>query len=438
MARKTIETKEIRFEKLKTKEIFHCLGNGFEVVSREVFRNGSEIHHPFDVRNGSQKYKFITSIVFDHVSPSAIHGVYKAWNRGLGFTRYLSPIIEFLQTYPKITTVRIAKKKHSKLKADQIVFSVEDIETLYQRIRPFRNQQSEELKDLTTNLFASIFPSAVKGTSPRYYPGELTRLVETKSVKGKQLSPNDIESLSSLLAELPAEHRFITEGKFIATKEKFEIVSIEATLKYYRRLLARKINSKHLEESWHQFFKNHSWLLSQMFASPMVIFGDKAYVGGKDLANQKGKIADFIYRNSFSRSAAIIEIKTHRTPLLANRAYRDPDVFSISKELSGAINQVLDQKDTLQKDYNSVTKGAAVESFNPGCVVLVGQLSDLKSDRTKSLELFRNNSKDVVIVTFDELLKRIETILEIFRNKPQKRAKRKRPHEIKPLIDRQT
>ena len=103
------------------------------------------------------------------------------------------------------------------------------------------------------------------------------------------------------------------------------------------------------------------------------------------------------------------------------RPYRKPDVFSTSKELTGAINQILDQKDTLQKDYHSVTKSSGVESFNPICIVLAGQISSLGKNHIKSFELFRNNSKDAVIVTYDELLKRIETILEIFLNKPKKK-----------------
>ncbi|MDD5430944.1 MAG: DUF4263 domain-containing protein [Candidatus Pacebacteria bacterium] len=421
MARK-IEPKEILKQSLRTKKVYFYKGDGFEVKSREVLKNGVEIHFPFDIRDGSQKYKYISVIVFEGISPTIVHGVYKKWQRGLGFTRYLSPLIDFLENYPGIGKIIISKKKNSQLKTVEIVFNVDDIERLYQRIRPFRDQQSEELKGLTRNLFADIFPNKVQKESARYYSGQLTRLVESKSIKPSQLSSNDIQAISGLIASLPAEHLFIKQGKFIATKEKFDIVSIESTLKKYRKLLARKNDSKKLEEDWHQFFKKHSWILSQMFASPMVIFGDKAYVGGKDLNNQKGKIVDFIYKNSFSRSAAIIEIKTHKTLLMMKRPYRKPDIFSTSKELSGAINQALDQKDTLQKNYHTVARNTGVESFNPVCIVLAGQITTMKKDYMKSFELFRNNSKDAIIVTYDELLKRIETILEIFLNKPKKKT----------------
>ncbi len=419
MPQKSIEIRELLKSKSKTKQIFHCVGDSFDVISREVY-SGKEVHFPFDTRNGSQKYRYIESITFDGLSPTVVHGVYKDWKRGFGFTRYLSPLIDFLENFPGIGKIMISLKKNSKFNKTEIIFSKDDIESLYQRIRPFRDQQSEELKVLTKNLCADMFPSNVQKQSARYYAGQITRLIENKSVKAEQLNAADIKTISALITELPLDHIFIKKGNFVATKEKFEIVSIETTLRAYRKLLARKNDSKKLEESWHQFFKKYSWILSQMFASPMVIFGDKAYVGGKGIDNQKGKIADFIYKNSFSRSAAIIEIKTHRTPLLMQRPYRKPDVFSVSKELSGAINQVLDQKDTLQKDYHAVVNSADIESFSPICIVLVGQLSSLEKNHLKSLELFRNNSKDALIVTYDELLKRIETILSIFINKTQK------------------
>jgi len=420
MAQKTIETEEYSKSKVKKKETFYCKGDGFDVLSREIFSNGNEIHHPFDIRDGSQKYRYIHSIVFEGISPTVVHGVYKGWNRGLGFTRYLSPLIDFLEKYPRINKIIISRKKISQFGLTELIFNKEDIESVYQRIKPYRDQQSKELKVLTNDLFAGIFPSKIKKEPSHYYSGQITRLIESKDVRPEQLSATDFQIISNLLARLPIDHVFVKQGKLITTKEKFEIISIESTLKTYRKLIAQKNETKNLEERWHQFFKKNTWILSQMFASPMVFFTDKAYLGGKNINNQKGKVADFIYKNSFSRSAVIIEIKTHKTSLVVDRPYRKPDVFSISKELSGAINQVLDQKDTLQKEYNSVVKDAEINSFNPVCIVLAGQTSNLKKDHLKSFELFRNNSKDVIVVTYDELLKRIETVLDIFMNKRKK------------------
>src|SRR3989344_4832646 len=128
MAQKTIETKEVLKNKFKGKQVFHCVGDGFDVLSREVLKNGNEIHYPFDTRNGSQKYKYISTIVFEGVSPTVIHGVYKDWRRGLGFTRYLSPLVDFLGRFPGIGKITISKKKTSQFKTVEVVFNVDDIE----------------------------------------------------------------------------------------------------------------------------------------------------------------------------------------------------------------------------------------------------------------------------------------------------------------------
>lgn len=426
MPRKKGKPREILKKKLRTKSIYHYVDfeNDIDVKTREVFVANVEIHYPINTRDGSQKYKFVSSIVFDGISPNVIHGVYKRWNRGWGFTRYLSPIVDFLEKYPGIRKIVISAKNNSKLRRFEIIFSAADIERIYQRIKPFRDQQSQELKALTQDLFAGLFPQKIQKKPTSYHAGQLARLIETRSAKPEQLSQNDIQVIGDLITSISPEHIFVKKGKFIATKEKFDIVSIEAMLRKFKVLLKRKNDSKKLEDAWHNFFREHSWILSQMFAVPMVIFEDKAYLGGKDIHNEQGKITDFIYKNKFTKGAAIIEIKTHKTPLLNRTAYRKPDVFSISRHLSGAVSQVLDQKDTYQKDYNSVTKGKEVESFNPNCIVLVGQLVDMKKTCYKSFDLFRNNSKDVAVVTFDELLNRIETILAIFRRAPKtKKAK---------------
>ncbi|MFH2004291.1 MAG: hypothetical protein ABIK27_06090, partial [Bacteroidota bacterium] len=196
------EPKEILKQNLKTKQVYFYVGDGFEVKSREILKRGTEIHYPFDTRDGSQKYKFISEIIFDGISPSAVHGVYKTWQRGLGFTRYLSPIIDFLVNYVGIRKIIISKKKKSELKRFEIVLNADDTEHLYQRIKPFRDQQSEELRGLTKNVFANIFPSKVKKESVRYYGGQLTRIIESKSVKPYQLSANDIRAMSQLLTSL--------------------------------------------------------------------------------------------------------------------------------------------------------------------------------------------------------------------------------------------
>nr|WP_231595864.1 Shedu anti-phage system protein SduA domain-containing protein [Bacillus sp. LK2] len=93
--------------------------------------------------------------------------------------------------------------------------------------------------------------------------------------------------------------------------------------------------------------------MNQVFASSLLLFKGKTYIGGKGLDNKEGKVVDFIFKNSITNDIALIEIKTPRKKLLSNE-YRH-NVFSIHPDLSGAIVQVLSYKDKIQKGFNSLS-----------------------------------------------------------------------------------
>lgn len=168
------------------------------------------------------------------------------------------------------------------------------------------------------------------------------------------------------------------------------------------------------EEFWQQQLTQHNWVLSQVFAQPMVIVAAKSFVGGKSLHNTRGQIVDFLFRNKFTSNVAIVEIKTPVTRLVRRAEYRS-GVHAMSEELAGAIAQVLLQRDSLQKDFHSLARqeGKNVEAFNPRCVVLAGRVSVLSDEQVRSLELVRGQLGNLQIVGFDELFARVETMLQV-------------------------
>lgn len=168
------------------------------------------------------------------------------------------------------------------------------------------------------------------------------------------------------------------------------------------------------EEFWQTtVFKENQWILAQIFSSPCTIFSEKAYVGGKNLDNKGGNICDYIYQNRLSQNVALIEIKTPCADIIGKR-YRG--TFSLSNELSGSVNQVLNYKDKLTKDYYSICRNspASFEVFNPKCVVVIGKMSSLlEPGQVGTFENFRNSMSNVTIITFDELHRRIMDLIEI-------------------------
>jgi len=168
------------------------------------------------------------------------------------------------------------------------------------------------------------------------------------------------------------------------------------------------------EEFWQKELTDRSWILSQVFANSMVIVAAKAYVGGKTLHNSLGQIADFLYKNKFTANVGIVEIKTPVAELVRRTEYRT-EVHAISGELAGAISQVLQQRDSLQKEFYALVHrgGDAIEALNPRCVIVAGCLSELTPEQVRSLELVRGQLGNLQVVTFDELFASVEAMLKL-------------------------
>lgn len=168
-----------------------------------------------------------------------------------------------------------------------------------------------------------------------------------------------------------------------------------------------KINDN--EEDWQIFLQENQWLISQLFSYPTTIYDKKAYVGGKKINNDGGKVVDYLYRNNLTGNIALIEIKTPLSPLLG-REYRT-DIYAPSNELSGGINQLLRYKDSLTKEWNHiVTKGTI--NFNPECLLIIGKTDELDDDdKLASFELFRSNLTHIKVITFDEIKAKVENLI---------------------------
>ena len=168
------------------------------------------------------------------------------------------------------------------------------------------------------------------------------------------------------------------------------------------------------EEFWQTtVFKENQWVLGQIFACPCTIFADKAYVGGKGINNVGGNLCDFIYQNKLSQNVALIEIKTPCTEIIGN-SYRG--TYSFSHELTGAINQVLNYRDNLTKEYYTLCHQMPdhFEVLSPKCVVIIGKISSMNQKEISAFENFRNSLNNVVVITFDELYNRIDELIDLF------------------------
>lgn len=86
---------------------------------------------------------------------------------------------------------------------------------------------------------------------------------------------------------------------------------IQAALDEFKDLRARTTGSNSLEKKWQEFLKRNSWIFSSIFAQPVILYQDEAYVGGKTIDNRNGKLNEFLIKNSLSDNVSFLEIKTH-------------------------------------------------------------------------------------------------------------------------------
>jgi hypothetical protein len=167
------------------------------------------------------------------------------------------------------------------------------------------------------------------------------------------------------------------------------------------------------EEDWQAFFSSNSFFLEQLFAFPVVLIKGKVYVGGKSILNQGGNIADFLVRNALTRNVALIEIKTPLTRLLG-KPYRTA-IYNVSEDLTGAVLQVLNYKESLSREFDNLTSdfSGEVEACDPPCFVIIGNATAELNDKTKrkSFELFRRQVVGVQILTYDEVIGRTERLI---------------------------
>lgn len=359
------------------------------------------------------KYYTIQSFTFDGFKGKFPGGFLKsAESGGYGVTRYLSPLKKFVEkNLQGITNITITKTGKTKINPESLILSFKDFEDIRKGLASTIRTSNESCANLVNNHFSRLFPTVFQSSNARYQGGYISRVLKEFKNIDNNLSSDDKDALIALFERLSLSRKDIFQKQeMIKTKELIEIKFIEDIIKKFDR----NIKLKRLkEEKWQEFFKDNSWIFSQLFAYPAVIFGDKAYVGGKTIRDAEGRIVDFLYMNKLTKNSVIIEIKKHTTELLADKPYRGKTVFALSKELSGAINQVLDQRDTYLKQFETL-KCEEIIAFSPKCLIVAGRISDLSKEQYKSFELLRSALKDVEIITFDELYERIKAILSIF------------------------
>jgi hypothetical protein len=203
--------------------------------------------------------------------------------------------------------------------------------------------------------------------------------------------------------------------------ETFRMLLEENYIGKYK-LLYCKSNTKD-EVAWQHFFNRNSWIfgygLQYRFEG---VLQREFNASDTNASGSNGVISDFLMGdNNFT---TFVELKLPTTPLFGVQQNRS-NCWKLSNHLTEAVSQILEQKasgqlkiettkELFDKDNNLIHQRA----YDSKAILIIGSWAELNghegvnSIKRKTFELFRRDSRNIDIITYDELYERAKFIVK--------------------------
>lgn len=392
----------------------YCDGTGVPVfIAREIYKKEAKIiiHPYYPNRNtGTISQSKIKTVEFNGWTRfEDLPNEFKKTIKGVVYYGFHSPELKQMlapinRKLSKLDKYVFGNSVTTRFTEKTVTLNWSTVDRVISEIRKEKEYYLKNRRFLINNELASITKKFTKQTK-EIHANELKHFIN-KFDGFDKMTEDDTDALSKILEVLPKSKISVTSN-FIKTKDKINIAYLEDIIIEFEKLLGVAAD---IEKKWQTFFEKHSWIFSHLFPYDVILRKREAYVGGKTIENKDGKVVDFLFANGFKDNYALIEIKTHKKELLGKSVYRGTDVYPMADELSGGINQCLDQKDNFIKEFGKVEN-----PIDPKCILVIGQKKDLNGGQVKSFELLRANQKNVDIITFDELLAKLKGLLKVIK-----------------------
>lgn len=191
-------------------------------------------------------------------------------------------------------------------------------------------------------------------------------------------------------------------------------------------------NNKRNEDVWQSFFERNTWIfgygLNYFLNSTLDGQRLEQVVKGYDFAGAGKRVDALLKTHGLVSALSFGEIKTHKAPLL--KKIKEPyrrECWQVSDELAGGIAQIqrtvqvslsnLRSKTEIKGDDGALT-GEQLFLYQPKAFLIIGSLAEfqgehgINEERYSSFEIFRRNTVNPEIITFDELYERAKYIVD--------------------------
>lgn len=176
------------------------------------------------------------------------------------------------------------------------------------------------------------------------------------------------------------------------------------------------------EKIWQHFFQNNKWIfgygLDYRFLN---IIEREASISGTDLAGKGAEFADFL--TGCENFTVLVELKRADTPIFGVNTNRSGS-WKLSNDLINAVSQILEQKASWQiqsennNNFDSSGNLITQRTFDPRAILIIGDTSQFIGEdrenriKAKTFELFRRDSRNIEILTYDEVYRRAKYLVE--------------------------
>ena len=337
-------------------------------------------------------------------------GFTKDFDFGLGLPKAYTPIVNAVEQLTDCTEIVIADAPTSIDRANNVFHlawgDFEDVRKTLDRITDLAQTATRSVKEATTyNLLAEKIGSPTVPVKVGRHP--IRKLITDAAQGETPLAADEQDAVLNVLEENTRSIAKSKPEKLAKLRNDIELVTLEQLIERYEAMLGQALT----EDRWQRFFEDNPFALSLAFGYPIIKVRDHASVGGRKITGAGDKVTDFLVKNSLTNNTALFEIKTPKTSLLNKKPYRD-GIYTPSSDLAGALNQALDQKYQFQKAISGIKDTSRlhnIESYAVHCCLVIGRTPQ-DADQQKSFELFRRNSKDVEVITFDEMLEKLKQL----------------------------
>jgi hypothetical protein len=176
------------------------------------------------------------------------------------------------------------------------------------------------------------------------------------------------------------------------------------------------------EKVWQYFFEKNQWIFGYgLDYRYQEILQREVHLSDAELDGSNTVIGDYLLGDKFFTT--FIELKKPSTPLFGNEKNRS-NSWRLSIDLIDSVSQIYEHKASglIRLDKSQYVNGEPLKqkAFDSKVILIIGDWKELeksantleKEIKKKTLELFRRDSRNVEILTFDELYERAKFILE--------------------------